>query len=388
MHHVTIRNFQSHKETQIELSPTVNSLEGVSDSGKSAVLRAMLWALTNKPDGTAFASYWAKNKKGEIQAPVSVSIDNITRIRSKEFNGYIRYGVNGEERYEALKGAVPVEIERAVNIGAVNIQRQMDPPFLLSSTPGEAARYLNSLVGLEEIDTYQKALKGKSRDNANSLKDETARLAEAEKNLAKYDWVDGAKEKVAELEKVCGVVEVLESDIAALGALDELVQLDEKIQRTKCVLINADAKINSYPNTDALYADLMSLQRLDEIKDTGAKLERAKFAVQAVEPKIDALSRIDTRTLDSELSTLSTALYGLDQLTNGLAKKNSCISAANALIERGQYVGACILDLEETIRYVNEVEALSNSIHTAEHELAEVSASLEGKACPICGKPL
>ena len=388
MHHVTIRNFQSHKETQIELSPTVNSLEGVSDSGKSAVLRAMLWALTNKPDGTAFASYWAKNKKGEIQAPVSVSIDNITRIRSKEFNGYIRYGVNGEERYEALKGAVPVEIERAVNIGAVNIQRQMDPPFLLSSTPGEAARYLNSLVGLEEIDTYQKALKGKSRDNANSLKDETARLAEAEKNLAKYDWVDGAKEKVAELEKVCGVVEGLESDIAALGTLDELAQLDEKIQRTKCVLINADAKINSYPNTDALYADLMSLQRLDEIKDTGAKLERAKFAVQAVEPKIDALSRIDTRTLDSELSTLSTAIYGLDQLTNGLAKKNSCISAANALIERGQYVGECIRDLEETIRYVNEVETLSNSIHAAEHELAEVSASLEGKACPICGKPL
>lgn len=388
MHRVTIRNFQSHKETQIELSPTVNSLEGVSDSGKSAVLRAMLWALTNKPDGTAFASYWAKNRKGEIQAPVSVSIDNITRIRSKEFNGYLRYGANGEERYEALKGAVPVEIERAVNIGAVNIQRQMDPPFLLSSTPGEAARYLNSLVGLEEIDTYQKALKGKSRDNANSLKDENARLAEAEKNLARYDWVDGAKEKVAGLEKACGVVEGLESDIATLGALDELARLDEKIQRTKCVFITADAKINSYPNTDALYADLMCLQRLDEIKDTGVKLERAKFAVQAVEPKIDALSRIDTRALDSELSTLSAALSTLEDITTGLAKKNSRISAANGLIERGQYVGDCIRDLEETIRHVNEAETLSNSIHAAERELAEVSASLEGKACPICGKPL
>ena len=388
MHHVTIRNFQSHKETQIELSPTVNSLEGVSDSGKSAVLRAMLWALTNKPDGTAFASYWAKNKKGEIQAPVSVSIDNITRIRSKEFNGYIRYGANGKESYEALKGAVPVEIERAVNIGAVNIQRQMDPPFLLSSTPGEAARYLNSLVGLEEIDTYQKALKGKRSDNANSLKDENARLAEAEKNLAKYDWVDGAKEKVAELEKICGVVEALESDIAALDALDELAKLSENIQRTERVLIDADAKINSYPNTDVLYADLMSLQRLDEIKDTVVKLERARSAVQAAEPKIDALSRIDTRTLDVEVNTLVPALFSLENITTGLASRNSRISAANALIERGQYVGACIADMEETIRAINEVDALSNSIHATEHELAEVSASLEGKACPICGKPL
>ena len=388
MHHVTIRNFQSHKETQIELSPTVNSLEGVSDSGKSAVLRAMLWALTNKPDGTAFASYWAKNKKGEIQAPVSVSIDNITRIRSKEFNGYIRYGAGGEERYEALKGAVPVEIERAVNICAVNIQRQMDPPFLLSATPGEAARYLNSLVGLEEIDAYQKALKGKSRDNANSLKDENARLAEAEKNLAKYDWVDAAKEKVAELEKICGVVEALESDIAALGALAELTPLFENIQRKGRTLIDADAKINAYPDTAALYADLMKLQRLDEIKDTGAKLERAKFAVQAADPKIDALSRIDTRSLDNELSTLFTAIYDAGQLTNGLAKKNGCISAATALIERGQNVGAGIVGIEETIRSINEVDTLSNSIHATEHELAEVSASLEGKACPICGKPL
>lgn len=388
MHQVTIRNFQSHKDTKIELSPTVNSLEGVSDSGKSAAMRAMLWALTNDPDGTAIASYWAKDKKGKIKEPVSVSIDNITRTRSDDFNGYIRYTAEGEERYEALKGAVPVEIERAINMGPVNIQNQMDAPFLLSSTPGEAARYLNSLVGLEEIDSYQKALKGMGRDAANSLKDENARLVEAERDLAKYDWVAGAKEKVAELQKICGVVEGLEADIASLGAIEELSVLAANIQRTGLRLGDADVKIRSYPDTDALYADLMSLQRLDEIKDAGAKLERAKAAVQAADPKIDALSRIDTRTLDFEVNTLTPALFSLENITTGLADKNGRIGAANALIERGLQVGAAIADLEETIRKVDEAEALSRSIAGMEHSLAEVSASLEGKACPICGRLL
>lgn len=431
MHNLTIRNFQSHKETQIELSPTVNSLEGVSDSGKSAVLRAMLWALTNKPDGTAFVSYWAKDRKGKIKAPVSVSIDNITRIRSEEFNGYIRYGKDGEERYEALKGAVPVEIERAINIGAVNIQRQMDPPFLLSSTPGDAARYVNSLVGLEEIDTYQKVLKGKSRDNANSLKDETARLAEAEKNLAKYAWVDDAKKKVAALEQAAKKVEALESDLAALASLDTLNEYDTASIIRKCDA--ATYLIDAYPDTDVLYADLKALDRLAEIDTINADLNRTRAIVQAaepkintlaridvdaltrsandlsaldefasvsekyakatavlgaVEPKIDALARIDVASIENALNTLSTALSEHGAITTSLSSKNSRIGAANALIEQGAKVASGIADIEATIAYVKEVGELSDSIHNMEHELAEVSAGLEGKACPICGKPL
>lgn len=386
MHQVSIQNFQSHKDTRISLSPTVNSLEGVSDSGKSAALRAMLWALTNRPDGTAFASYWAKDKKGKLRGQVSVSIDNITRVRSEEFNGYIRYGASGEERYEALKGAVPVEIERAINMGPVNIQRQMDPPFLLSSTPGDAARYLNSLVGLEEIDVYQKALKGKSRDTANSLKDEESRLAEAEDRLSKYNWVDAAKEKVSGLEKACAFVETLVSDLAALSALDEHSRCDPSLLKTR--LDAAERLISEYPNTDSLYADLSALGGIAQVADTASRIERTRIAVESADPLIDALAHMDTTALNNAFNLLSTALFDVTGITTRLQGETGRIGAVNALIDQGTCTSAVVSDSVAAISAIMEAEGLSRNIDEASHALIETSAFLEGKACPVCGKPL
>lgn len=371
---------------QIELSPTVSSFEGGSDSGKSAALRAMLWALTNKPDGSAFASYWAKDAKKKIKDPVAVSIDNITRIRSEEFNGYIRYGANGEERYEALKGAVPVEIERAINIGPVNIQHQMDPPFLISQTPGEAARYLNALVGLEDIDSYQKALKGKSRDNSNSLKDENARLADAEKALSKYDWVDDAKKKVDTLEKICESATTLESDLAFLSLLDELARYDAAFQKKK--LDSIESLIAAYPVPTALNADITMLSRLPALITFEKALARLSEEIKDATPRIEALSRIDTAALNFECNTLVTALSDIKGLTISLDRKTAGISAANALIERGMALMDCARAAEESMSQIIEVENLSALIQARTHDLIEASSALEGKACPICGKPL
>jgi len=51
---ITIKNFQSHEETELQFSSGVNVIVGSSDSGKSAILRALKWVVQNKPSGTAF----------------------------------------------------------------------------------------------------------------------------------------------------------------------------------------------------------------------------------------------------------------------------------------------------------------------------------------------
>jgi exonuclease SbcC len=51
--HVAIKNFQSHKNTNIDFQRNgVNVIVGTSDQGKSAILRAILWAVNNRPMGT------------------------------------------------------------------------------------------------------------------------------------------------------------------------------------------------------------------------------------------------------------------------------------------------------------------------------------------------
>ena len=45
---VEFQNFQSHKKTILEFVPGVNIIVGLSDAGKSAVMRAIKWCLKNQ----------------------------------------------------------------------------------------------------------------------------------------------------------------------------------------------------------------------------------------------------------------------------------------------------------------------------------------------------
>ena len=87
-----ISNFQSHRDSSLEFSPGVNALVGDSDCGKSAVMRALLWVITNQPQGDAHVSNWLKDKKGKVKGicQVSVLLDTgtVTRSRGKDENSY------------------------------------------------------------------------------------------------------------------------------------------------------------------------------------------------------------------------------------------------------------------------------------------------------------
>lgn len=391
MHFVTLHNFQSHKDTVLELSPTVNSLEGVSDSGKSAVLRAMLWCLTNKPDGVAFASNWAKDKKGKLKEEVRVSIDNITRTRTADANGYTRY-VPGKDpqSYEALKGTVPPDIENAINIGSVNIQRQMDPPFLLSATPGDAARYVNELIGLVEIDSYQKALKGKAHDNANSLKDENKRLSEAEAALAQYDWVDGAKEKVDVLSKIVSECTALESDLHTLAALDEVVAISEKMATESLLCDKVSKLIDAVPDTAKLESEVELLKQAEEVPSLDKQLEFNKAIVAAAEEKIQALSKIAAESIDLEadLDALDSSLRADKSTCDKLFPAINLLPNLELLIQDGLAVADEISALEGDVAAITEFENLTTALEGAQNSFHSAEHFLHGKACPICGKPL
>lgn len=386
MKRVVIHNFQSHKGTTLELSPTVNALEGTSDSGKSAVLRAILWALTNRPDGTAFASYWAKDKNGKVSGEVSVAIDNLTRVRSADFNGYLHATSDGVSRFEALKGTVPAAIADAINIGEVNIQRQMDPPFLLSSTPGEAARYVNSLVGLDEIDIYQKALKGMSRDNSRALQDETARLSVVEKDLAAYDWVDAANEKIQQLGQATATTALLETKARQLSRLDDLD--DAAIDTLRLKLRQADERISNYPDMQMLRAKVLSLSKLDDVIALAGALDSAKRKAGMAEPLVAALSGNAASALANKVSSLDKGVSAVEGCNNALGSKTAIIASANALIGGGEQVCDEAARLISVIRKLDGVESDTHAIRMQTQALAQVSAELKGKACPVCGAAL
>lgn len=199
---ICIHNFQSHKSTTIELSPKVNTLQGNSDCGKSAVLRALHWLMFS-PSGDYFISDWARKGK-TVSAPceVIVNVDGheVIRRRDKDFNGYILDG----EVFEATRNSVPKKILDILRLGDVNVQRQLDPPFLLSMSSGEVSRYINNLVDLSRIDEWTTAANSRERKLKQDIESLTEREDKARSEVDRYSFLpnlDALSDKVTELDR-------------------------------------------------------------------------------------------------------------------------------------------------------------------------------------------
>ena len=67
---LTLENFQSHKYTVINFDEGLNSIVGATDSGKTAIFRALKWALYNDPSGDYFI------RTGEDYVSVKVELSN------------------------------------------------------------------------------------------------------------------------------------------------------------------------------------------------------------------------------------------------------------------------------------------------------------------------
>ena len=77
---LNIQNFQSHKDTKLEFHPGVNVIIGQSDSGKTAIIRALRWLIWNRPGGDDFRSDWG----GGTVVKIKIDAREIMRGKDKE----------------------------------------------------------------------------------------------------------------------------------------------------------------------------------------------------------------------------------------------------------------------------------------------------------------
>lgn len=448
IHSVHIHNFQSHDDTVLDLSPGISTLTGDSDQGKSAAMRAILWAVTNRPQGDAYVSDWTRTPKGRIKAGEACWVDvsvasgagsvRVTRRRSDDFNGYLV----GATRYEALRTDVPDDVARAFNIGPVNIQRQMDPPFLVGSKPAEAARFINQLVNLSDIDEAVSAATSMTRDNARQLKEATAEAEAAEKRavtlVALSRNADDAMFRAEATEK--GIAEAQkrhdtatemlgrwESLDAAARALEAPLSRAEDAMGAYAAALNAErpvtARYSAAVTTSREYAVLPrfsdELERAEKALGTYGALEepvRKAGAVAALAPTIkphgdaarvcgmfpaleraglaimrhrDAGMAIAQRMRDADPHELAAVLKaweaagrvaGLD-LSAVVAPLNRANRAERAMQAKRDAVAKLSAELRD-------YKGAGAAIEDIDEHLARLRLKLDGAVCPTCGRPL
>lgn len=282
---VILENFQSHKYTVVELGPELNVIVGPSDTGKSAIIRGIKWALYNEPSGDYFI------REGERDCSVTIEFsDNlkIKRYRSKSKNMYILYDKEGEEiRFEGFGTVVPEEIIEQVGIKkiyldsdettSVNLGEQLEGAFLLSEKTGVRASAIGRLVGVNIIDDALRETLKDTRNLSNSKKNLEETINNLENELKEYDYIEELVNKINKIDEIKNGI------------------LDRSKRKEKLVSI------------------------LNEVTSLKSELKTLKYQLVILE-KVDKLEII-TKTISEEFSKyryLNNQKSSLDRITNGI----------------------------------------------------------------------
>jgi len=333
LHTLIIQNFQSHRDTRLTFAPGVNALIGPTDSGKSSILRAINWVVNNRPSGEAFRSSWG----GDTLVNFTVAEgQQVIRRRTEKENKY-QLDLNKEKRgiadFNAIGQTVPDEIQKWLNMTDINIQYQLDAPFLLSNSPGEVARYLSKIVNLDKIYSSQANIARVIKQEKADLKQGQFYLAECLEEIETFDWLAEAEGQLTVLENLSGQISQIKKDVVQLESLKSNIDRIFAKQNILKKLFLAEAKLSDLTTLQSEISKIRaSSEELRYLYTKVKNIDSRLYSVRSqadLEHKIDPYLKIniEIKTLTKKRDSLAEIIKIINQLQTNQQKIQGTIKA-------------------------------------------------------------
>jgi DNA repair protein SbcC/Rad50 len=223
--HLKVRNFQGHRNLDIKLDPSVTTIIGPTDTGKSAILRALRWVCFNQPRGDALI------RDGASHVSVKLTVDKKVVTRRKGKSNIYKLD---DKPFKAFKTAVPEEIVNHLNISDVSFQSalgQHEAPFWFSLTPGQVSQKLNSIVNLQVIDQTLANIASRLRKAKSVAEVTEERLNQAQNELEELSWVPKARKAFARVKQLSDALDSKRLQVENLRAVVEgVLELEDRCQ--------------------------------------------------------------------------------------------------------------------------------------------------------------
>lgn len=281
---IILLNFQRHEKLTLRLSPTVTTITGKSDSGKSSVIRALYWLTFNRPLGDSFVRH------GFSKCKVTIKLDSRKLSRRKaKGNQYLL----DDKQFDAVRFDVPEEIQNLLNLGPENFQRQHDPHFWLSLSSGDLSRELNRIVSLDLIDRTQQRLGSLVRTHKARIQVCEERLEQAQRKRDSLAWVEEAYLELCILEDKYTAIQTKASRIDSARLLvQEGRRVEERRQNVSDAIVDAGNVLSlgeSLVKKQEQYNLLYNLTK--ELRETCQRSEKMRNALKESQ---NELSQVQT----------------------------------------------------------------------------------------------
>lgn len=335
---MTLEQFQAHKQLGIVFSPTITTIRGPTDRGKSAILRALRWVCLNDLSGEEFI------REGSKTTTVTLQVTDHEIIRSKTRGGNSNtYEMDGDV-FRSFATSVPSKIEAAFQLSLINFQAQFDSPFWFAETAGEVSRQLNSVIDLSVIDT--------SLSNIST----TVRRAEERHSLSEDRWAEAKKEK-EELEPQAARVEEFQALLRSRGKL-----LEQKDQSETLTNLLTELRI-----------------RNEQIQTSSEKAEDGTATLAFGREAIKAGRRAEA---------LASILRDLDRVSADCQSPPPFAPVAEAWASWQEEVAQLDCLRDWIARYEGIQAKVGKLEQLAQSKEREFHQKMKGQKCPLCGNML
>ena len=236
---ITIENFQSHKFSEIALDD-FTVIIGPTDSGKSAIIRAIRWCLFNDVDNTGFI------REGEKFAEVTVEFDNgrkIIRHRGSDENSYRLVSREGEVKLTAF-GAGPVAevlkfhgMYEANLFGEpqnLNVASQLEQPFFLAESAARKAVMIGQIANTDVVDI---AIEKSAQDiRTEKIREKTfkSELKRINTELQEYTNLPLLRTELLNIEDALKEIEMLSGQAESVNLTQNKIKFFE-LSRQQCI---------------------------------------------------------------------------------------------------------------------------------------------------------
>lgn len=382
---IIIKNFQSHKNTEMAFCPGVNVIYGVSQSGKTAILRALKLLAYNRPSG---AKYYSNFAPAEGVTEIDVQLDNgrIKLVKS------VKRGKDGSKilnntRYEmggmnfSAGADVPEEIRQLLNLSEINIQNQFDAPFLATSSPGEIARTINRITKLEEVDGWKSELTKRINRTNQEMDILVKQAKQLEIELAKYEGFEDLQNDVDKL-NACN------SDYGQV--CESMKRLDEslvKIEKLKKACDEIQVCLDTLHEYEVLEQEYL-------VADTAIrKIEGIKYLVEEIN-EYTSIYGDSARLFDMgvEIDNVGKLAKRVNELDDLQKSANDLLNLLN-LLNRAEEINELFQRQSEISERISVINVINADIAQKGEELKEqidkyITILRRDKKCPICMSPI
>jgi exonuclease SbcC len=298
---VELFNFGSHAHSLVPFVNGMNALVGSSNSGKSGVLRGIVWCLQNSPAGDDFI------RNGHDDCWVITRLSNGVAIkRRRTRSGHVNtYEVfrDGVALFDApLTGfgtKVPYEVSEAHGMEGFEylFSSQLSSAYLLSETPGNRAKTIGGLEELGRVDEELVTINEDIRANDKSLREVNSELQELEKKkVALEKDIDASAPNIESLRELTTRIKLNEV------LLEKAERASKRVHEIHIEIVALDKTLASTARIIAAWKEDLPV-RLQNVQ----KIEKALERLIAIDQELSLITFMNETELQTILNLIENA---------------------------------------------------------------------------------